>query len=201
MRPPGDRENALSWLSKAADAWRAAQSDGALASPDRREMRQVEEALTRIERDDRMVDRISPEGLMMTRDQRELVRLSLDRLSEEADPVTLLLYGKLFELDPSVRRLFHNDFTAQGGKLMDTLDAVVSSLDHFESLRPRPAGLGRLHASYGVRPAHYDALITALLWAFGQALGADFDARTREAWRLALAAIAAVMQEGAATAE
>ena len=47
---PGDRENALSWLSKAADAWRAAQSDGALASPDRREMRQVEEALTRIER-------------------------------------------------------------------------------------------------------------------------------------------------------
>ncbi len=48
--PPGDRENALSWLSKAADAWRAAQSDGALASPDRREMRQVEETLTRIER-------------------------------------------------------------------------------------------------------------------------------------------------------
>ena len=38
---------------------------------------------------------------MMTPDQRELVRQSLDRLSEEADPVTLLLYGKLFELDPS----------------------------------------------------------------------------------------------------
>ncbi len=67
-----------------------------------------------------MVDRISPEGLMMTRDQRELVRLSLDRLSEEADPVTLLLYRKLFELDSSVRRLLHNDLTAQCGKLMDT---------------------------------------------------------------------------------
>ena len=83
---------------------------------------------------------------------------------------------------------------------MDTLDAVVSSLDHFESLRPRLAGLGRLHASYGVRPAHY-ALITALLWAFGQALGADSDARTREAWRLVLTAVASVMQEGAATPE
>ena len=138
---------------------------------------------------------------MMTHGQRELVRISLDRLSDKADPVTLLLYGKLFELDPSVRRLFHNDLTAQVGKLMDTLDAVARSLDHFESLCPRLARLGRLHASYGVRPARYDALITALLWAFGQALGADFDARTREAWRLALAAIAAVMQEGAATAE
>ena len=101
-----------------------------------------------------------------------------------------------------MRRLFHNDFTAQGGKLMDTLDAVVSSLDHFETLRPRLAGVwsactpatasGRLTTN---------ALITALLWAFGQALGADVDARTSEAWRLALAAKAAVMQEGAATAE
>jgi hemoglobin-like flavoprotein len=148
-----------------------------------------------------MADRISPDGLMMTPDQRELVRHSLDRLSEEADPVTLLLYGKLFELDPSVRRLFHNDLAAQGAKLLDTLDAVATSLDRFESLRPRLARLGRLHASYGVLPAHYDSLITALLWAFGQALGADFDARTREAWRLALAAVAAVMQEGAATLE
>jgi ECF sigma factor len=34
-----------------------------------------------------------------------------------------------------------------------------------------------------------------------QALGADFDARTREAWRLVLTAVAAVMQEGAATPE
>jgi hemoglobin-like flavoprotein len=148
-----------------------------------------------------MADRISPEELMMTPDQCELVRQSLDRLSEEADPVTLLLYGKLFELDPSARRLFHNDLAAQGGKLMDTLDAVASSLDRFESLRPRLARLGRLHASYGVLPPDYDTLITALLWAFGQALGADFDARTREAWRLALAAVAAVMQESAGTPE
>ena len=138
---------------------------------------------------------------MMTRDQRELIRLSLDRLSEEADPVTLLLYGKLFELDPSTRRLFHNDLAAQGRKLMDTLDAVASSLDRFESLRPRLVHLGRLHADYGVLPAHYDTLIAALLWAFGQALGPDFDARTREAWRLALEAVAAVMQEGAAIGE
>jgi hypothetical protein len=50
VRQPGDRKDALSWLRKAADAWHAAQSDSALAAPDRREMREVEEALTRIER-------------------------------------------------------------------------------------------------------------------------------------------------------
>jgi len=146
-------------------------------------------------------NRIAPEGLMMTRDQCELVRQSLDRLCEEVGPVSLLLYGKLFELDPSTSRLFHNDIVAQGHKLIDTLDAVVGSLDRFESMRPRLARLGRLHASYGVLPGHYDTLVNALLWAFAQALGADFDARTREAWQAALKAVASVMQEGAAARE
>ena len=81
---------------------------------------------------------------------------------------------------------------------MDTLDAIAGSLDRFESVRARLTELGRLHASYGVLPAHYDTLVDALLWAFAQALGPDFDTRTREAWRLALARVAAVMQEGAA---
>jgi hemoglobin-like flavoprotein len=148
-----------------------------------------------------MADPITPEGLMMTRDQRQLVRESLDRLRKETRAVTLLLYGKLFELDPSTRRLFHNDLAAQGHKLMDTLDAVAMSLDRFESVRSRLIELGRLHASYGVQPHHYETLITALLWTLSQALGPDFDARTREAWRLALDAIAAVMQEGAAARE
>ena len=81
---------------------------------------------------------------------------------------------------------------------MDTLDAIAGSLDRFESVRTRLTELGRLHASYGVLPAHYDTLVDALLWAFAQAVGPDFDTRTREAWRLALARVAAVMQEGAA---
>lgn len=148
-----------------------------------------------------MNKRIAPEELMMTRDQRQLVRQSLDRLREDAGPVTLLLYGKLFELDPSARRLFHNDLVAQGRKLMDTLDAIAAALDRLDSVRPRLVELGRQHASYGVLPGHYKTLIDALLWAFTQALGPDFDARTREAWRLALTAVAAVMQEGAAARE
>jgi len=134
----------------------------------------------------------------MTHAQRMLVRETLDRLRVEAEPVTLLLYGKLFELDPSTRPLFHNDLMAQGRKLIATLDSIAAALDSLESIRPSLLELGRLHASYGIQPGHYETLITAMLWAFGQALGPDFDARTREAWRAALTAVAAVMQEGEA---
>jgi hemoglobin-like flavoprotein len=134
---------------------------------------------------------------MMTHAQRQLVRQTLDRLREEAEPVTLLLYGKLFELDPSTRPLFHNDLMTQGLKLIATLDAIAVSLDQLESIRPRLLELGRLHASYGIQAGHYDTLVAAMLWAFGQALGPDFDTRARDAWREALAAVTAVMQEGA----
>jgi eukaryotic-like serine/threonine-protein kinase len=50
VRDPGDREHAVSWLRQAADAWHAAQSDPAFAAPHRREMREVEDALARLER-------------------------------------------------------------------------------------------------------------------------------------------------------
>jgi hemoglobin-like flavoprotein len=134
---------------------------------------------------------------MMTADQRRLIRQSFDAVREQAIPVSLLFYGKLFELDPSARRLFHNDLAVQGRKVMDTLDWLAQSLDRFESTRGRLADLGRQHAGYGVRPEQYQTLITALLWALAQALGPDFDAATREAWTLALRAVAAAMQEGA----
>ena len=133
----------------------------------------------------------------MTSNQRRLVRQSFDLLCDQAAPFSLLFYGKLFELDPSARRLFHVDLALQGRKIVDTLATVTESLDRFESIRPRLADLGRQHASYGVRPEQYDTITAALLWAIGQALGADFDAPTREAWKLALTAVSTAMIEGA----
>jgi hemoglobin-like flavoprotein len=135
----------------------------------------------------------STEGAM-TAEQCRLVRQTFDRLHSFAGPFALLFYGRLFEVDPSARRLFHNDLAVQGRKLMDTLDWVAESLDRFDAMRTRLADLGRKHASYGVRPEQYDTVTTALLWALSQALGPDFDAPTRAAWTVALAQISAAMK-------
>lgn len=132
----------------------------------------------------------------MTADQVRLVRDSLDSLREDAEPFALLFYGKLFELDPGSRRLFHNDLAAQGRKVMDMLTSVAESLDNFEPMRARLAELGRKHGEFGVRPDQYETLTTAMLWSLGQALGASFDVPTRDAWRLALNAICMAMKAG-----
>src|SRR5215468_2519095 len=105
----------------------------------------------------------------MTPDQRRLVQTSFDALREQAGPMGLLFYGKLFELDPGARRLFHIDLDEQVRKLMETLGWVVQSLDQFDSMKERLAELGRKHADIGVRNEQYDTITTALVWAIGQA--------------------------------
>ena len=134
----------------------------------------------------------------MTTGQIRLVGDSVDTLREYAEAFALLFYGKLFELDPGSRLLFHNDLALQSRKLMDMVTSVVESLDDFEPMRARLAELGRKHAEYGVRPGQYETVTTAFLWSLGQALGADFDVPTREAWRLAINAICAAMKAGLA---
>jgi len=133
----------------------------------------------------------------MTATQRRIVRESFELLRDDARPFMLLFYGKLFEMDPSARRLFHNDISLQGRKLMDMLEEVVNSLDDLESLKPRLAELGRTHAGYGVRAEQYETLTSALLWSIAQELEGNFTSATKEAWRLAMTTVCEAMKAGA----
>ena len=134
----------------------------------------------------------------MTPDQRQRLRNSLDLLRDQTGPFVLLFYGKLFELDPTARRLFHNDLAAQGNKVMDMLASIVESLDNAAPVRSKLLELGKRHSEYGVRSEQYETLSSAMLWSLAQALGPDFDPPTREAWRVALDAICSMMKNGAA---
>jgi Hemoglobin-like flavoprotein len=109
--------------------------------------------------------------MTMTPTQRRLVRQTVGSLRDQAGPVSLLFYGRLFELDPSARRLFHNDLELNGRKVIETLNWMAESLDRFDAMTDRLAELGRQHAGYGVRPDQYESVIAALLWAIAQALG------------------------------
>jgi hemoglobin-like flavoprotein len=133
----------------------------------------------------------------MTPTQRRLVRQTVGSLRDQAGPVSLLFYGRLFELDPSARRLFHNDLELNGRKVIETLNWMAESLDRFDAMTDRLAELGRQHAGYGVRPDQYESVIAALLWAIAQALGPDFDAATRDSWKVALSAVSEAMKGGA----
>ena len=115
-----------------------------------------------------------------------------------AGPLSLLFYGRLFELDPSLRPMFHGDIARQGRKLMDMIGSVVQSIDQPETLIPVLHAMGQRHAAYGVIPRHYETVESALLWALGEALAPDFDSELKSAWRTVIGMVGAGMKNGAA---
>jgi hemoglobin-like flavoprotein len=119
---------------------------------------------------------------LVTTEQVGLIRDSFVAIQRTSSPLALLFYGRMFELDPSLRVLFKIDLVSQSKKLTDTLLAVADSLHRFDEMRPVLRDLGRKHVEYGVRPEHYLTLTEAMLWALRQALQEDFDDQTRAAW-------------------
>jgi len=130
----------------------------------------------------------------------DLIRTSWSGVEPIADTAAGLFYGRLFELDPAIERLFRRtDMAAQRKILMQTLTVVVKSLDKLEQLVPAVQALGRRHAGYGVREAHYATVGEALLWPLEQGLGASFTPPVRAAWAEAYGILASVMIAAAAT--
>jgi hemoglobin-like flavoprotein len=135
----------------------------------------------------------------VTPGQQTLIRESWSQVAPIADVAATIFYDKLFELDPSLRRLFaRTDMAAQRRNLMQTLGVVVASVDRLETIIPAVEALGRRHAGYGVEPAHFETVGQALLDTLAVGLGDAFTAEVREAWATAYGVLAGVMQSAAA---
>ncbi|HEX4023091.1 MAG TPA: globin family protein [Steroidobacteraceae bacterium] len=109
-----------------------------------------------------------------------------------------LFYGKLFEMDPSLRRLFKGNMGEQERKLMSMLNTAVNGLSRLETLVPAVQDLGRRHANYGVTDEHYIVVGAALSWTLQQGLGAAFTPEAKQAWTATYEALADTMKRAAA---
>jgi len=119
---------------------------------------------------------------MVTNTQKLLVQQSFAAVVPIADDAAVLFYRRLFELDPSLQRMFRGDMTEQRRKLMQMLTAAVKGLDRLDQLVPVVEELGRRHVGYGVADAHYDTVGSALLWTLEKGLGAAFTEDVKDAW-------------------
>jgi hemoglobin-like flavoprotein len=134
---------------------------------------------------------------MLTSTQKTLVQETFAMIAPIADDAAALFYRRLFEIDPSLQRMFRGDMAEQRKKLMQMLTAAVKGLDRLEQVVPVLQDLGRRHATYGVSHAHYDTVGAALLWTLEKGLGAAFTPETREAWATVYVLLATTMKEAA----
>lgn len=136
----------------------------------------------------------------MTPAQIGLVQDTFKHIVPIKDLAAELFYKRLFELDPKLEPLFAGDMGEQRRKFMSTLETLVGGLGNFGRIEPSLRSLGRRHAGYGVEPAHYATLATALLWTLEQALGEVFTDEVKEAWTAAYLALSAPMIDAARSA-
>jgi nitric oxide dioxygenase len=73
---------------------------------------------------------------MLTQAQKALVQGSFAIIAPIADDAAALFYVRLFELDPSLRRMFPKDMAGQRKKLVQMLAAAVKGLDRLDQLVP-----------------------------------------------------------------
>ncbi|MEM7138472.1 MAG: globin family protein [Myxococcota bacterium] len=135
---------------------------------------------------------------MLTTEEIEYVQDTWKAVIPISETAAELFYGKLFELDPTLRPLFKSDMTEQGKKLMQMIGTAVAHLTKLGDVVPAVEALGRRHVGYGVADAHYDTVGQALLWTLGQGLGDAFTDDVEAAWTKVYVTLATVMKDAAA---
>lgn len=129
----------------------------------------------------------------MTPEQVKAIQESFAKVTPISEQAAALFYGRLFEIDPALKPLFHGDMKEQGRKLMTTLAVVVNSLNNLSAVLPAASALAKRHVAYGVKPAHYTPVGEALLWTLQQGLGAGWTTELAAAWSAAYGVLSEFM--------
>jgi hemoglobin-like flavoprotein len=133
--------------------------------------------------------------------QKKLIQDPWAQVVPIADQAAAIFYQRLFEVDPSTRALFNTtDMAQQRKKLIQILSVAVSSLDNLGALGKTVEELGRRHAGYGVKDAHYDSVGVALLWTLEQGLGAAWTPEAAAAWKEVYGLLSSIMRNAQQTA-
>lgn len=90
----------------------------------------------------------------MPPEQVDMAQTSVESALPIREQAAEMFYGHLFQLDPSIRRLFHGDMAEQGRKLMTAIGGGAA-LKNPGSVVGTIEELGVRHLDYGVTDNHY----------------------------------------------
>ncbi|KAM9787709.1 neuroglobin [Syngnathus acus] len=141
---------------------------------------------------------------------KELIRSSWESLGKNKVPHGVIMFSRLFELDPALFNLFHYntncgntqdclsspEFLEHVTKVMLVIDAAVSHLDDLHSLGDFLLNLGRKHQAVGVKPQSFTVVGESLLYMLQCNLGQAYTAAMRQAWLNMYSIVVAAMSQG-----
>ena len=131
----------------------------------------------------------------MTRDEADIVRSTWRTVLPVGDTFAELFYGRLFAVDPSLRKLFRDDMVEQGRNLTAMLSVAAANVGKPERITVALRQLGQRHRAYGVKPEHFAKVEDALLFALQHALIDVFTPEVKAAWQAAYVLLSSTMLE------
>lgn len=131
----------------------------------------------------------------------QLLKKSFDQVVPQKEDFARAFYQRLFREFPETEPLFaKTDMARQQSSLMATLAVVVNGLAQGTDVAPAVKALGKRHKSYGVQPAHFDAVGQSLIATFREFLGASWTPEVEASWGEAYTVLASIMKDEIVTA-
>ncbi|XP_064860297.1 neuroglobin-1 [Oncorhynchus nerka] len=146
----------------------------------------------------------------LTEKEKELIRVSWESLGKNKVPHGVIMFSRLFELEPALLNLFHYntncgtiqdclsspEFLDHVTKVMLVIDAAVSHLDNLHTLEDFLLNLGKKHQAVGVNTQSFAVVGESLLYMLQCGLGQGYTAPLRQAWLNMYTIVVAAMSRG-----
>ncbi|KAK1793581.1 hypothetical protein P4O66_011963 [Electrophorus voltai] len=141
---------------------------------------------------------------------KQLIRDSWEKLGKNKVPHGIVMFTRLFELDPALLSLFSYktkcgavpdclsspEFLDHVTKVMVVIDAAVNHLDDLHSLEDFLLNLGKKHHAVGVKTQSFAVVGEALLHMLQCSLGASYTTALRQAWLNMYSVVVSAMTRG-----
>src|SRR3954466_15321229 len=131
----------------------------------------------------------------MTREQAEIIHSTWRAVLPVGGTFAELFYGRLFAVDPGLRKHFRGDMIEQGRNLTAMLSVASANVGKLERISVALRQLGKRHVAYGVRARDFANFEDALLFALEHALIDVFTPEVKAAWRAAYTLLSSTMLE------
>ena len=140
----------------------------------------------------------------------EIVKRTWKLLSGDIQDVGAKIFLKLFDLNPSIREIFHcesldgdallrnRQFRGHASRFMQAIGAAVDTIDDLQgSMGPMLEDLGRQHLTFaGFKPGYWDCFTDAILHVWKDQLHYRFTTEVAKAWKTVFVFIVLKLKEG-----
>ena len=115
-------------------------------------------------------------------------------IEKQPDQFVDIFYDRLFDIDPSIIKLFKRGTSAHSIKLMKTIGQAVDMIERPNSFNYLFTQLGNRHVEYGIEHPHYRSFRKALIQTLEEIIGSQFGDELRLAWEKVYEQMVAIME-------